>query len=109
MGTRAKVASIARVSLFRYCASLAAALFGSINSVDLSVLDNSRYHFKADPVEEREEHSCPHDTTLISTIVMSLVLVFAGGFLASKLRLPPLLATACWYSHGAIHAGLRRR
>lgn len=33
----------------------------------------------------------PHDTTLISTIVMSLVLAFAGGFLASKLRLPPLV------------------
>jgi CPA2 family monovalent cation:H+ antiporter-2 len=33
----------------------------------------------------------PHETTLITTIVISLVLAFAGGFLASKLRLPPLV------------------
>src|SRR5687768_8886057 len=33
----------------------------------------------------------PHETTLIATIVMSLVLAFAGGFLASRLRLPPLV------------------
>jgi monovalent cation:H+ antiporter-2, CPA2 family len=33
----------------------------------------------------------PHETTLIATIVVSLVLAFAGGFLASKLRLPPLV------------------
>ena len=33
----------------------------------------------------------PHETTLIATIVMGLVLAFAGGFIASKLRLPPLV------------------
>jgi CPA2 family monovalent cation:H+ antiporter-2 len=33
----------------------------------------------------------PHETTLIATIVMSLVLAFGLGFLASKLRLPPLV------------------
>jgi len=33
----------------------------------------------------------PHDTTLIATIVMGLVLAFFGGFLASRLRLPPLV------------------
>ena len=33
----------------------------------------------------------PHDTELIATIVMGLVLAFAGGFVASKLRLPPLV------------------
>lgn len=33
----------------------------------------------------------PHDTTLIATIVMGLVLAFVGGFIASKLRLPPLI------------------
>jgi len=33
----------------------------------------------------------PHDTTLIATIVMGLVLAFAFGFLANRLRLPPLV------------------
>ncbi len=33
----------------------------------------------------------PHDTPLIATIVMGLVLAFAGGFVANKLRLPPLV------------------
>jgi CPA2 family monovalent cation:H+ antiporter-2 len=33
----------------------------------------------------------PHDTTLITTIVMGLVLAFIGGFIASKLKLPPLV------------------
>jgi hypothetical protein len=33
----------------------------------------------------------PHATQLIATIVMGLVFAFAGGFLASKLRLPPLV------------------
>lgn len=33
----------------------------------------------------------PHDTTLIATIVMGLVLAFVGGFIASRLRLPPLV------------------
>lgn len=33
----------------------------------------------------------PHETTLIPTIVMGLLLAFAGGFLASKVRLPPLV------------------
>jgi len=33
----------------------------------------------------------PHETTLITTIVAGLVLAFGGGFVASKLRLPPLV------------------
>ena len=33
----------------------------------------------------------PHDTTLIATIVMGLVLAFGFGFLANRLRLPPLV------------------
>ena len=33
----------------------------------------------------------PHETTLIATIVMGLVLAFALGFLANRLRLPPLV------------------
>ena len=33
----------------------------------------------------------PHETELIATIVMGLVMAFAGGFLAIKLRLPPLV------------------
>jgi CPA2 family monovalent cation:H+ antiporter-2 len=33
----------------------------------------------------------PHATPLIATIVMGIVFAFAGGFLASKLRLPPLV------------------
>ena len=33
----------------------------------------------------------PHETTLITTIVAGLVLAFGGGFIASKLRLPPLV------------------
>lgn len=33
----------------------------------------------------------PHDTTLITTIVMGLVLAFIGGLIASKLKLPPLV------------------
>jgi CPA2 family monovalent cation:H+ antiporter-2 len=33
----------------------------------------------------------PHDTSLIATIVFGLVLAFAGGLIASKLRLPPLV------------------
>jgi CPA2 family monovalent cation:H+ antiporter-2 len=33
----------------------------------------------------------PHDTTLIATIVMGLVLASCGGFLARKLRLPALV------------------
>ncbi|MFC5355553.1 YbaL family putative K(+) efflux transporter [Azospirillum himalayense] len=33
----------------------------------------------------------PHETTLIATIVVGLVLAFLGGLLASKLRLPPLV------------------
>ena len=33
----------------------------------------------------------PHDTSLITTVVMGLVLAFAGGFIASKLKLPPLV------------------
>lgn len=33
----------------------------------------------------------PHETTLIPTIVMGLLLAFVGGFLASKAKLPPLV------------------
>ena len=33
----------------------------------------------------------PHDTTLIATLVVGLVFAFAGGFVASKLRFPPLV------------------
>jgi monovalent cation:H+ antiporter-2, CPA2 family len=33
----------------------------------------------------------PHDTSLIATIVMSLILALCGGFLAKKLRLPALV------------------
>lgn len=33
----------------------------------------------------------PHDTSLLTTVVMGLVLAFVGGFIASKLRLPPLV------------------
>jgi CPA2 family monovalent cation:H+ antiporter-2 len=33
----------------------------------------------------------PHDTSLIATIVMGLVLAFIGGFIASRLKLPPLV------------------
>ncbi len=33
----------------------------------------------------------PHDTSLLTTVVMGLVLAFVGGFIASRLRLPPLV------------------
>ena len=33
----------------------------------------------------------PHDTPLIATVVVGLVLAFGGGLLANKLRLPPLV------------------
>ena len=33
----------------------------------------------------------PHDTSLITTIVMGLVLAFIGGLAASRLKLPPLV------------------
>jgi CPA2 family monovalent cation:H+ antiporter-2 len=33
----------------------------------------------------------PHETTLIATVVVGLVLAFIGGIIASKLRLPPLV------------------
>lgn len=33
----------------------------------------------------------PHDTSLIATIVMGLVLAFVGGFVAIRLKLPPLV------------------
>lgn len=33
----------------------------------------------------------PHETNLIATVVLGLVLAFVGGFLASKLKLPPLV------------------
>ncbi len=36
----------------------------------------------------------PHETTLIPTIVMGLLLAFVGGFLASKVKLPPLVAAS---------------
>src|SRR3546814_10986973 len=34
-----------------------------------------------------------HDTSLIGTVVMGLVLAFAFGFVASRLRLPPLVGS----------------
>lgn len=37
------------------------------------------------------EVALPHDITLITTIVAGLVLAFALGFVASRLRLPPLV------------------
>ena len=33
----------------------------------------------------------PHDSPLIATIVMPLVLALAGGYVASRARLPPLI------------------
>ncbi|HWL71121.1 MAG TPA: YbaL family putative K(+) efflux transporter [Geminicoccus sp.] len=33
----------------------------------------------------------PHESTFIATIVIGLVLAFVGGFLATKLKLPPLV------------------
>jgi CPA2 family monovalent cation:H+ antiporter-2 len=33
----------------------------------------------------------PHETALIATIVMGIVLAFAGGFIAYRLKLPPLV------------------
>src|SRR5688500_3720473 len=33
----------------------------------------------------------PHETTLVATVVVGLVLACLGGFVASKLRLPPLI------------------
>src|SRR4051812_41976526 len=33
----------------------------------------------------------PHETDLIAIIAMGLVVAFAGGFVATKLRLPPLV------------------
>jgi CPA2 family monovalent cation:H+ antiporter-2 len=38
-----------------------------------------------------EDLRMPHETTLIATVVMGLVFAFGFGFLASKLRLPPLV------------------
>ena len=42
-------------------------------------------------VATAREESLPHDTTLIATIAAALVLAFAFGFLATRLRLPPLV------------------
>ncbi|MGF7152073.1 CPA2 family monovalent cation:H+ antiporter-2 [Sphingomonas zeicaulis] len=42
-----------------------------------------------------------HDTTLITTIVMGLVFAFGGGFVAIRLKLPPLVG----YLIGGIAAG----
>src|SRR3546814_1991422 len=33
----------------------------------------------------------PHDTSLLAMLVMGLVLAFIGGFVASRLKLPPLV------------------
>src|SRR3546814_10591080 len=33
----------------------------------------------------------PHDTSLLAMLVMGLVLAFIGGFIASRLKLPPLV------------------
>jgi CPA2 family monovalent cation:H+ antiporter-2 len=36
-------------------------------------------------------HRMPQETALIATVVMGLVVAFAGGFIAIKLKLPPLV------------------
>jgi monovalent cation:H+ antiporter-2, CPA2 family len=44
------------------------------------------------PVDvSREAQKMPHETALIATIVVGLVLAFALGFVANRLRLPPLV------------------
>ena len=51
----------------------------------------------------------PHDTTLIATIVVGLVLAFAFGFLANRLRLPPLVGyLLAGVAIGPFTPGLRR-
>jgi CPA2 family monovalent cation:H+ antiporter-2 len=48
-------------------------------------------------LEEEEPHrtergdQVPHETSLISTIAVSLAFAFVGGFIAARLRLPPLV------------------
>src|SRR3954464_15952908 len=42
-------------------------------------------------IPDNERPSMAHETSLIATIVVCLVLAFAGGFVASKLKLPPLV------------------
>jgi monovalent cation:H+ antiporter-2, CPA2 family len=39
----------------------------------------------------KETASVPHETSLIATIAVGLALAFIGGFIASRLRLPPLV------------------
>src|SRR5918995_4335731 len=43
------------------------------------------------PIPHDEGPPMSQETTLIATIVVCLVSAFAGGFIASKLRLPPLV------------------
>ena len=43
------------------------------------------------PPDPHGRPAVPHETTLIATIVVGLVLAFAFGFLANRLRLPPLV------------------
>ena len=51
----------------------------------------------------------PHETTLIATIVVGLVLAFALGFLANRLRLPPLVGyLLAGIAIGPFTPGLRR-
>ena len=49
------------------------------------------FHQARRPGGLSERTPMPHDTSLITTIVMGLVLAFVGGFVASRLKLPPLL------------------
>jgi monovalent cation:H+ antiporter-2, CPA2 family len=44
----------------------------------------------AAPTDE-ETATVPHGTALIATICVSLAVAFVGGFLAVRLRLPPLV------------------
>src|SRR4051812_31883758 len=46
---------------------------------------------KISPILHDEGSPMSQETTLIATIVMCLVLAFAGGFVASKMKLPPLV------------------
>ncbi len=52
----------------------------------------------------------PHDVSLISTIAVSLSFAIIGGFVATRLRLPPLVGyLLAGIAVGPVHAGLYRR
>ena len=51
-----------------------------------------------------------HSVTLIATIAVCFVLAFCFGFLAHRLRLPPLVGyLVAGIAGRAVHAGLRGR